>query len=59
LLIIGPAGQSLTVEASADLKNWMELPATIEETAPGSYRALIPVRIESVRFYRLRVLSQP
>ncbi len=48
------SGTRFIIEATSDLRTWVELPAVITESNPGSFEATLPAGPAGARFYRLR-----
>ena len=56
----GQMRQRFVIEASADLKSWKEIPATILEVASGSYLGRLTMSFEEQQYFRVRlVLRDP
>ena len=50
----GAAGEQFSIESTADLRAWTNLPAAITESVPGAFQATMPAESVGARFYRLR-----
>jgi hypothetical protein len=52
---LGPEHSRLVVEISADLAQWHEVSAVVQETIPGVYRVSVAEAFPAPAFFRLRL----